>query len=185
MGGLFGKGVDRMPDWAFRTMALFFRLRDALLAVDRRLEAFDIKPGQTVVDYGCGPGSYLRRASELVGPAGRVLAVDIHELAILSANRRIRRHDLANVSAHLTAGGSCPLADGVADVVYALDMFHMVADTDGFLKELRRITKPDGVLFLEDGHQARKISKAKLAAAHCWQIIAEDKRGLKCRPLTP
>jgi len=185
MGGLFGTGMDRMPDWAFRLMALGFRLRDALFAVDRHLEDFDLHPGQTVVDYGCRPGSYLRRASELVGPGGRVLAVDIHELAIQGVNRRIRRHGWTNVSAHLAPRGVCPLPDGVADVVYALDMFHMVSDSSGFLQELRRITKIEGVLFIEDGHQPRKASHAKLAASRSWQIVAENTRWLKCRPLPP
>lgn len=185
MGGLFGKGVDRMPDWAFRTMALIFRLRDALFAVDRRLDEFDLRPGQTVVDYGCGPGTYLRRASELVGPQGRVLAVDIHELAIQAVNQRIRRHGWSNVSAHLAPGGACPLADGVADAVYALDMFHMVSDSSGFLQELRRISKPEGVLFIEDGHQPRAQSKSKLEAAGSWRIVEENPRWLKCRPLPP
>ena len=62
------------------------------------LDGFGIKRGQTVVDYGCGPGSYLRRASELVGPEGRVLAVDIHELAIKAVMRRIDKEQLSNVT---------------------------------------------------------------------------------------
>ncbi len=41
-----------------------------------------IKPGTHVLDYGCGPGNYTIVAAELVGPSGKVYAVDIHPLAI-------------------------------------------------------------------------------------------------------
>ena len=77
-----GKGMDRMPNIAFRMMALVFKIRDKFVSLDKLLNEFNITKGQTIVDYGCGPGSYISKASELVGPEGRVFAVDIHELAI-------------------------------------------------------------------------------------------------------
>jgi len=54
-----------------------------------------------------------------------------------------------------------------ADVVYALDMFHLVKDSNGFLKKLCRITKVDGVLILEDGHQPSALSKNKVNSSGC------------------
>jgi ubiquinone/menaquinone biosynthesis C-methylase UbiE len=67
---MFGYKMDRMPNFAFRMMVAIFRIRDMVGSADTLLEEFDIREGQTVVDYGCGPGSYIARASKLVGDNG-------------------------------------------------------------------------------------------------------------------
>jgi hypothetical protein len=53
---------------------------------------------------------------------------------------------------------------------------------DAFLNELSRITKPDGVLILEDGHQPRSMSKTKVINSGCWEIISETKAYMMCQP---
>jgi len=58
----------------------------------------------------------------------------------------------------------------------------MVRDSKGFLKELCRITKPDGILYLEDGHQPRSVTKEKVNNSGCWEIVEETKGYLMCRP---
>lgn len=181
--GMFGKGMDRMPDLAFMVMAAIFKIRDSFFTVGKLLDQFEICKGQTVVDYGCGPGSYIKKASQQVGDNGRVIAVDIHELAIKSVEKRIVKENLSNVTAHVATNGACPLADRTADIIYALDMFHMVSDPDSFLKELRRISKPSGFLFIDNGHQSRHDARGKIIASKKWEIIEENKRFMKCRPV--
>lgn len=180
---IFGIGMDRMPDMAFKMMSLMFKIRDMFIRIDKVLDEFGICQGQSVVDYGCGPGSYIRKASELVGAKGKVYAVDIHELAIESVKKRIEKENLHNVTALLTSNGRCPLDDNSIDLVYALDMFHMVADPMAFLKELNRISKPDGVLFIDNGHQKREKARNKINASGTWRIIEENPRYLKCKPI--
>ena len=174
--------MDRMPDWAFRMMAFVFNISDKFKSPDKKLNPFNIQKGQTVVDYGCGTGRFLQPASELAGESGSVYAVDIHELAIESANKMIKKYGLKNVHPVLTDGKSVNIPPQTADLVYALDMFHMVRDTNGFLKELYRITKPDGILFLEDGHQPRAKAKKKVNNSGCWEIIEETTAYMKCKP---
>jgi ubiquinone/menaquinone biosynthesis C-methylase UbiE len=181
--GWFGNGMDRMPNVAFRMMSAIFTVRDVFFPVGKLLDEFDIRQGHTVVDYGCGPGSYVKKASQLVGEEGRVLAVDIHELAIESVEKRVSRENLANVTAHLAPNGHCPLEDQTADMVYALDMFHMVKDTDSFLQEVKRISKPSGFLYIDNGHQPRKRAWEKITASEQWEILEENERFMKCRPI--
>ena len=50
--------------------------------VRTRTESFGIKTGQIVVDYGCGPGRYTIEMAQLVGASGKVIAVDLVELAL-------------------------------------------------------------------------------------------------------
>ena len=135
------------------------------------------------MDYGCGPGSYLRHASELVGPEGRVLAVDIHELAVEAVKKRIVKEGLTNVSALITDGRKIPLPDNTANVIFALDMFHMVSKPDVFLGELNRICMENGFLFIDNGHQSRQEARAKIMASGLWEIVEEKKRYLKCRSI--
>jgi len=181
--GIFGNNMDRMPRIAFRMMKWMFDIRDRFMSVWSLLDQFGIERGQTVVDYGCGPGSYLRHASELVGPEGRVLAVDIHELAVEAVKKRIVKEGWANVSALITDGRKIPLPDNTANVIFALDMFHMVSNPNAFLAELNRICKLQGFLFIDNGHQSRQEARAKIMASGLWEIVEEKKRYMKCRPI--
>jgi len=175
--------MDRMPNWAFKMMAFAFNIADFVKSPGRRLDAFGIRKGLTVVDWGCGTGRYLKQASELVGEKGTVYAVDIHQLAFEAAAGIAKRFNLKNIHPALTDGKTVSIPPQSADVVYALDMFHMVKDSNGFLKELCRITKVNGVLILEDGHQPRALSKNKVNSSGCWEIVSETKAYLKCKPI--
>ena len=177
-----GNEMDRMPDWAFKIMAFMFNLADVVKSPNQRLDAFGIQKGHTVVDWGCGTGRYLKQASEMAGAKGTVYAVDIHQLAIEAAAKIADRYSLKNVTPVLTDGKAVNILSRTVDLVYALDMFHMVKDTNAFLNELCRITRPDGCLILEDGHQTRALAKEKVINSGCWEIIAETKGYMKCKP---
>jgi len=180
---LFGNEVERMPDFAFRIMKILFVIYYFFKPAGRYLKKFGIKPGFTVVDYGCGTGACLRDASSMTGEKGFVYAVDVHELAISSVEELIARYSLTNIKPVLTDGKKTDIPGETADLIYALDMFHMVKDTGAFLKELNRIIKRDGILILEDGHQPRELSKEKLRVSGCWTVVEENRRFMKCAPV--
>ena len=178
---LCGNDVDRMPAWAFKMMAFVFSIGDHVKSPDKRLDPFKIGKGQTIIDYGCGTGRYLKQASEMTGEAGKVYAIDIHPLAIESAEKMIKKFGLNNVYPILTDGYTVNIPPQSADIIYALDMFHMVKDTKRFLAELHRVTKPGGVLFLEDGHQSRTLAKKKVNDSGYWEIADETRTFMKLR----
>lgn len=182
-GAIFGNNRDRMSDIGFRIMGLIFAIRDRFASPDSLLDGFAIARGQTVIDYGCGPGSYLSRARSLVGPEGMVYAVDIHELAVKAVTKRIDKHQWHNVKAIRTDGKRCSLPDNTADVIYALDMFHMVSDPRGLLSELNRLCKETGRLFIDKGRQTRGEAKSKVMASGLWGMADETKRYMKLRPV--
>ncbi len=181
---LYGNEIDRMPDFIFRMMKILFVIYYFFRPAGKYLRKFGIKPGFTVVDYGCGPGAFIRDASSMVGTNGTVYAVDLHEMAVASVKKLIIKYNLSNVKAVLTDGRKSAIVDNAADLIYALDMFHMVSDTESFLKELNRITKKDGILIIEDGHQPRSLSKEKILKSGYWKIVEEEKRFIKCSPIT-
>jgi ubiquinone/menaquinone biosynthesis C-methylase UbiE len=75
--------IDKpMSNLSFKFMAFFFKFRDLFTSPVKILEQIGIGPGWNVLDYGCGSGSYSILAAQLVRPAGKVYAADIHPLAI-------------------------------------------------------------------------------------------------------
>ena len=179
------RGSERMSDFAFHGMELLFRVIDFVHPyIDKRVQRFGIQPGMTVVDYGCGPGRYTTSFAHLVGDRGRVFAVDIHELAIEAVKKRIQKQGLKTVTPVLAKGYDSGIPDGVADIVCAIDMFFGINDPSAFLKELRRITDPEGFLVIDDGHQSRKETKRKIATSGYWEVMKESKDHLKCKPLS-
>jgi len=181
----FGRDQDRMPNIAFRMMSTLFKVRDFFFSINKLLDKFDIEEGWTIVDYGCGTGTYVTKASRLAGEKGKVFAVDIHELAVDEINRRIFRESLNNVVAVLAKDNHTSIKDGTADLIYVLDVFHMVSDPQSFLRELNRICKPGGVLYIDNGHQSRDKAKEKIVSSGAWTINEENKRYMKCGPVNP
>lgn len=180
---LSGSNMDRMPDIAFRGMSFLFFIWGLFGFPERKLKKFGIRPGDTVIDFGCGPGNYIKEASTLAGAGGKVYAADIHELAMRAIEKKIARYNLANVKPVLVHDYKCDIADNSADVIYALDMFHMVKHPDILLKELHRMLKKNGRLIIEDGHQPRQESKRKINESKLWNISEEVKDWLVCTPV--
>jgi ubiquinone/menaquinone biosynthesis C-methylase UbiE len=179
---LTGKEREVIPDAAFRLMSFIMSTVDFLRNYsDKNFHTLGLKPGQTVIDYGCGPARYIANASKTVGTSGKVIAVDIHPLAIKDVNSKIEKLHLKNVEAVLANGYSTPLQSAIADVVYALDMFHAIRQPVEFLKELSRLAKDDGIIIIEDGHQSRNETKQKILSSTILTVFEETKAHVKCR----
>jgi ubiquinone/menaquinone biosynthesis C-methylase UbiE len=178
-------GINRenMPDIDFCMMSLWFKLYYFINPQKKYVNNFGIKSGDVIVDYGCGPGSYLGWTTEAAGSEGKVYAVDIHKLAIKSVQRLISRKKLNNIIPVLAEGYSCGIKDNIADLIYAIDMFHMIGEVDPFLKELNRIIKKKGILILEYGHQNRESAKEKVNESGMWKIYEETGRHMRCKPI--
>lgn len=170
-----------MPNIGFQLMTFMMRFVDFFFSYsDKNFKTLGLKSGQIVVDYACGPARYIKNASKAVGPEGKVFATDIHPLAVKKVNSVIRKYALKNAEAVLAEGYSCPLESELADVVYTLDAFHMIPDTDAFIKELYRITKPDGIIIIEDGHQPRSQTLDKINASGLLSVTEDCKAHVKC-----
>lgn len=148
--------------------------------VKRRAMSFGIKEGMTVVDYGCGPGRYSVFLAKMVGPDGKVFAVDLSPLAEKMVKKRALKHGVSNITFQLAEGYNCFLPSSTADVVVAMDMFHMVQKPTDFLTELHRICKDDGYLIIDDGHQARRLTMEKIKSSGKWRPESKKNGYLLC-----
>jgi ubiquinone/menaquinone biosynthesis C-methylase UbiE len=174
--------IEHMSNLSFRLMSFFLSIRDFLFPVMKKLDQFNIENGFFIVDFGCGPGSFVEYASKLVGNSGKVYAVDVHPLAIKAVKEKAKRKGLENVIPVLATGYPVDIDSHSVDVIYALDMFHHIQDAGEFLKELHRLLKPNGTLFIESGHQRMDTAKQKIMKSSCWVIIKEERNMFKCSP---
>jgi ubiquinone/menaquinone biosynthesis C-methylase UbiE len=140
-----------MPNIAFNGMSLLFRVRDIFMSPESVLKEVDIKPGFSILDYGCGPGSYSIAAAEIVGPSGKVYALDIHPQSAEKIRNVASKKGLKNIET-ICSNCSTGLPEESVDVVILYDIFHMLSDPDEVLKELHRVLKADGILSFSDHH---------------------------------
>jgi len=179
---LLGNNRETIPNIAFRIMTAIMNLMDLFgKQSNKHFKTLDLKNGHTVIDYGCGPARYIRKASDTVGKAGKVIAVDIHPLAIKKVKEKIKRFNLENVETVLANGYNTSIASETADVVFALDMFHMIEQPKEFLKELSRLVKREGTIIIEDGHQPRSETLQKIENSNVLTITGENPVHVKCK----
>jgi ubiquinone/menaquinone biosynthesis C-methylase UbiE len=172
---------EKLSDRSFRVMSFLLNSIEFIFPyVKRRASSFGIKEGMTVVDYGCGPGRYSVHLAKMVGPTGRVHAVDLSPLAEKMVEKRAQKHGITNISFSLANGYNSFLESETADVVIALDMFFMVEKPTEFLAELYRICKNTGRLIIDDGHQQRRLTLEKIKLSGKWMIQDEKGSYLKC-----
>jgi SAM-dependent methyltransferase len=108
----------------------------------RRFAASQPASRLRIVDVGCGPGFLLRcmarwfHGAELVG-------VDQSQALLEIAQSRC-----AKMSAHIGDACALPLADGSADVAFALHVVEHLRQPDRFFAEARRVVRPGGLLVI-------------------------------------
>jgi SAM-dependent methyltransferase len=129
----------------FRLMALTMAFTRKGPALEERLRRSGVRERQTVLDYGCGPGYYAILAARLVGPAGRVYALDIQPAAATMVTNRARAAGVDNVSV-IVSDRDTGLLAGSVDLVLLYDAIAAITDKQGVLAELDRVLKPGGVL---------------------------------------
>jgi ubiquinone/menaquinone biosynthesis C-methylase UbiE len=142
---------NQEPGFHYKLMAFMYKFRDFLAPRKAVLKEAGLKEGFQVLDYGCGPGSYTGPLAELVGPSGKIYALDFHRLAIKMVERRAAKKHLANV---ITIQSDCQtgLPDQSLDAALLFDVFHHLEQPDMVLKELHRVLKPGGILSFSDHH---------------------------------
>ena len=156
---------------AFRTMALIYRIRDLLQDPRNALATAHIGPGMIVADYGCGPGSFTIPAARIVGENGRVYAIDIHPLAISSVRERADKNGLRNVEAILVQGYDTGIVSASVDRVLLIDTIHRIEDTDALFREVHRVLKPDGLLFMHKGHLPMAEQRALVEESGLFDVL--------------
>ncbi len=139
-----------------------YRVFQATEELNRRtiLETLLPSPGATLVDLGCGDGSFTTRVAKRV-QAGRVIGVEL----VRSLAAQARRRSIEVVEADLAA--PLPFGAGTVDVVHANQVIEHLASPDHLLREIRRILAPTGYAVLSTNNLASLHNIASLLLG--WQ----------------
>jgi ubiquinone/menaquinone biosynthesis C-methylase UbiE len=151
-------------------MALEFKMRDFLRPRRDIVKEAGINEGFHVLDYGCGPGSYVPAVAEMVGKSGRTYALDINPLAIKMVKKIAVKKHLSGVETILS---DCKtgLPDDSIDVVLLYDTFHDLSEPDGVLEELHRVLKQNGILSFNDHHMKENEIISKMTNNGLFRLL--------------
>ena len=136
-----------------------------------------VRLGSTVIDIGPGMGYFSIPLARLVGPAGRVIAIDVQAKMLAALTGRAARSGIAErIQTYLASPDSLG-NHPKADFVMAFWMVHEVPDQRTFLKEILGFLKPEGLFLLVEPifHVSKKSFLRTVETANEIGFIAKDR----------
>jgi len=110
--------------------------RDGWQHPERVIEALAIEPGSVVAEIGAGGGYWLPWLSRAVGPAGRVVAVEVVPDKVAALERFVAEHALSNVTVVLGGFEDPKLPDGEIDLAMTSLSYHHIEDRVDYFERL-------------------------------------------------
>ncbi|MFQ5721567.1 MAG: class I SAM-dependent methyltransferase, partial [Candidatus Aminicenantales bacterium] len=129
------------------------------------------------LDFGYGPGSYIKPLAQLIGPRGKIYALDINPLALNRVKRIVSRKQLKNVITILSQD-RIALGDSTLDLVLLYDTLHELKKPDEILKEIHRVLKPEGKLSVSDHHLEESEIMSTITQRGWFQLVGKGQRTL-------
>jgi len=121
-----------------------------LLRNSRRiLHAAGLKPGQAVLEVGCGPGFFTVPAAKIVGPEGNILAFDVNPFAVKHVQNKIDVAGVTNAKVIIADAANAGLPDHSFDLAFVFGLAHPLGNMKEIWQELHRVIKPGGMLSIE------------------------------------
>lgn len=127
-----------------------------------------LKPGETVLDLGSGPGFDALLAAEQVGAEGRVLGVDMTPEMIDKARKNAARQRTVNIEFRLGEIEHLPVDDGVVDVVISNCVINLSPDKEAVYQDIFRVLKPGGRICISDVLLNREVPDELKADPAAW-----------------
>ena len=164
-----------MSKVGFKLMTLVFRIRDLLRPRMDLLKEAGIEPGFCILDYGSGPGSYIKPLTQLVGISGEIYALDINPFAIKEVQKIAAHSAIANIKT-IESDCNTGLPNKHVDVVLLYDTFHNLSQPDDVLRELHRVLKSNGNLSFSDHHMNAQDIITKVTKTDLFKLSTKGKK---------
>ncbi len=138
------------------------------------------REGMTALDAGCAMGFFSLPLARLVGPAGRVVCVDVQQEMLDALERRARKAGLSSrLEPRRCEGSDLRVADlaGAVDLALAFAMIHETPDPEATIRQLAATLRPGGRLFLAEprGHVDEALFGETIAFALGAGLVELDR----------
>lgn len=170
---------EQLPDGSVETARYTHGHSAAVLSAHSRRGAADsaayllahLRAGMDLLDVGCGPASITADLTERVAP-GRVVALDAAAGALEAARATLRERGLSE-QVEVTSGDvmALPFEDASFDVVHAHQVLQHLADPVGALAEMRRVTRPGGIVAVRDAVYSAMTWFPEPAGMEQWRSV--------------
>ena len=124
--------------------------RKTWLPPDDVVAALELRQGESVVDIGAGTGYFALPMAGIVGPNGRIFAVDVAPQMLSRLQNKLAEAGIGNVRCVEGEASCTGLPSACADVVFMANVWHEFDDHGAVLAEARRLLKPGGRLAILD-----------------------------------
>lgn len=170
---------EQLPDGSVETARYTHGHSAAVLSAHSRRRAADsaayllahLSAGMDLLDVGCGPASITADLAERVAP-GRVVALDAASDALQAARATLSERGLSE-QVELTCGDvmALPFEDASFDVLHAHQVLQHLADPVGALAEMRRLTRPGGMVAVRDAVYSAMTWFPEPAGMEQWRSV--------------
>ncbi len=140
----------------------------------RTVERLNLKPGGRVLDVGCGSGASALPAAEIVGPAGRVIGVDIADRLLDKARTKARWRGLTQATFCYGDMTSPAFDDASFDAVVCVFTIFFAPDIARQARELWRLVRPGGTLAITTWGE----DFVEPGASIFWHSVADERPDL-------
>jgi ubiquinone/menaquinone biosynthesis C-methylase UbiE len=142
--------------------------------VSKLMPALDIKADDVVADLGAGSGFHTMKMAKLVGPKGKVYAVDIQKEMLAIIEKRTQKEKVENVVLVHNTEKDPKLPAGKIDMILMVDVYHELSHPYEVTLELVKALKPGGrLIFVEFRLEDKKVPILDVHRMSIEQVLKE------------
>jgi ubiquinone/menaquinone biosynthesis C-methylase UbiE len=137
--------------------------QDLFLNPEAVADEWDVRPGETIADFGCGSGFFSVALAKRVGYAGKIYALDIRLEALEAVTSKAKFYRLLNIElirADLESERGSKLKNEVIDKVVISNILFQAENKKNIIEEAYRILRPEGMAIVIEWKE--KINKDEM-----------------------